>query len=202
MQLVRTPAEARVFFAEQHAGQVDKIGRDYYLSHLEPIAAALAYLGPEAEIAGLGHDWIEDVLDGDIDKGIAELRRRQCPERSIRAIVSVTRIPGESYNDLIDRSCADELGVEIKLVDNRQNLISNPDLAVVNLKQAKSMINGRYLPARDRLLEARVLHALGLYPQPSDPSGMLNRGPREPLPAAIAALNNVRHNLDDRHRKQ
>ena len=156
------------FVRVQHAGQVDKAGRDYYNHHLVPIAAAVAHLGDHAIMAALLHDWIEDILDGDINEGVGRLRAIGCPEPVIAAVVSVTRITRadgtkEKYTDLIARSCDDPLGVYIKLADNGHNITSNPDLAVTDPKQAKSLLSNRYLPARDRLIAARSLHMLGMY---------------------------------------
>lgn len=158
-----TVEAAHVFFKAAHAGQTDKQGRDYYRHHLVPIANEVTHLGDMGVIAALGHDYIEDIHEGDIVAGVAALRAVGCPEEAIDAIVSVTRIPGEPYVDLITRSCANRLGCEIKLVDNKHNIRSNPALALIDLKQAQSLLDTRYLPARDRLIEARTLHRLGLY---------------------------------------
>lgn len=165
--LAMTVAEAHVFFKAAHAGQVDKQGRDYYQFHLIPIAEQVEHLGDIAVIAALGHDYIEDVHGGDIEAGTAALRAAACPERATTAIVSVTRMPGETYDDLITRSCTDPLGCEIKLADNGHNIASNPALAATDPKRAHSLLTKRYLPARDRLIEARTLHRLGLFPAPT-----------------------------------
>lgn len=157
--------EAHEFFRAAHAGQKDKQGRDYYRHHLVPIADEVGGLGDVAVIAALGHDYIEDVHDGDIKAGALALHDARVPDEAISAIVSVTRIPGESYEDLITRSCAHRLGCEIKLADNQHNIVSNPALALIDLKKAVSLLTKRYLPARDRLIEARTLHRLGQYPQ-------------------------------------
>lgn len=159
-----TVADAHAFFKAAHAGQVDKQDRDYYTGHLVPIAEKVAHLGDLAVIAALGHDYIEDVHHGVVGAGIAALAAAGCPDPAIIAIVSVTRMPGESYADLIGRSCADPIGVEIKLADNAHNIESNPGLAATDPEKAKSLLVGRYLPARDRLVEAATLHRLGLYP--------------------------------------
>lgn len=161
---VMTVPAAHAFFKAAHAGQTDQQGRDYYTHHLAPIAAAVEHLGDIAIIAALGHDYIEDVHHGDVDSGIAALRPIGCPEEAIAAIVSVTRLPSETYPDLITRSCADPLGVHIKLADNEHNILSGPALATADPKKALSLLTKRYLPARDRLIEARTLHALGMPP--------------------------------------
>lgn len=157
-------AAAHAFFKAAHAEQVDKQGRDYYLHHLVPIAASVEHLGDIAVIAALGHDYIEDIHKGDIEAGVAALRAVGCPEEAIAAIVSVTRMPGETYADLITRSCAHPIGVHIKLADNAHNIASNPALALVDPKKAESLLLKRYIPARDRLIRAALLHELGLYP--------------------------------------
>lgn len=170
-----TVAQAHAFFKAAHAGQVDKQGRDYYEYHLVPVAASVAHLGDEAVIAALGHDYIEDVHDGDLDAGVTALQAEGTPQRSIDAIVSVTRLPGESYPDLITRSCADPLGVHIKLADNAINIESSPGLAVTDPQKAHSLLVKRYLPARDRLIEARLKHTLGLSPAEESPRRIEHR---------------------------
>lgn len=159
-----TVTDAHAFFKAAHAGQVDAQGRDYYEFHLVPIAKSVEHLGDIAVIAALGHDYIEDVHKGDIAAGVAALRAAGCPEEAITAIVSVTRMPGEAYVDLITRSCVDPLGCEIKLADNGHNIASAPGLALTDPKKAHSLLTKRYLPARDRLVEARTLHRLGIDP--------------------------------------
>ena len=154
-------AEAHVFFADQHHGQTDKQDRDYYLHHLVPIAESVEHLGDAAVIAALGHDWIEDIIK-DVTRATTILCAMRAPGSAISAIVSVTRIPGETYTSLITRSCADPLGVEIKLADNKRNITSNPALALIDLTLAESLLTNRYLPARDRLIEARTRHRAGL----------------------------------------
>lgn len=157
-----TVDRAHDFFRTAHAGQVDKRDRDYYLHHLVPVAVSVEHLGEQAVIAALGHDYIEDVHDGDVAAGSEALRAEGISQEALAAIVSVTRLPGETYADLISRSCADPLGVHIKLADNSLNIASNPGLALVDLAKATSLLVERYLPARDRLIEARTRHLLGL----------------------------------------
>lgn len=147
-------SDAHAFFKAEHAGQTDLSGRDYYEAHLVPIAKAVEHLGVEAVIAALGHDWIEDVVK-DVDVAVAILRRKGCPEVSISAIVSVTRLPGEPYDSLITRACGHPLGVHIKLADNEHNILSGPALAETDPETAERLLR-RYLPARDRLIAART----------------------------------------------
>lgn len=147
-----TVADARELARAKHAGQVDKQGRDYFEAHLVPIAAALAPFGPLAEMAGWLHDIVEDT-----DTSLDDLRALGVPEIVVEAIDAVSRRPGEHYlRGLIPRSAAHPLGRLVKLADNRHNLNSNAELAETDPAKAKSLREGRYLPARRELLAAEA----------------------------------------------
>lgn len=130
-----------------HAGQVDKQGRDYFEAHLEPIATALESFGGEAVMAGYLHDIVEDT---DFTPDL--LRGAGVPDGVVDAVVSVTRVPGEEYAELIERAAAHQLGRLVKLADNALNVLSNGGLAALDPEQARTMLEERYLPARARLL--------------------------------------------------
>jgi (p)ppGpp synthase/HD superfamily hydrolase len=138
--------DAVVLAAHAHAGQVDKLGRDYFEAHLLPIAAELRVHGEYAEMAGLLHDILEDTELTEED-----LRERGVPAEVVRAVVSVTKRHGESYADLIERSAADPLGRRVKLADNAHNLAANPALARTDPEQAKRL-REKYHRARAVLL--------------------------------------------------
>ncbi|KMV19590.1 phosphohydrolase [Mycolicibacterium conceptionense] len=132
-----------------HIGQRDKLGRDYGDGHLAPIAAAASSFGPLAVQAAWLHDTIEDtaltaplLLVAGVDPVV------------VAAVESVTRIPGEKYTELIERAAAHPIGRYVKLVDNAWNITLNPALAEVDPGKGESMLTGRYLPARRRLLDA------------------------------------------------
>ncbi len=129
-----------------HMGQRDKLDRDYYHAHLEPIAAALAPLGVEAEMAG----WLHDILE-DTEVTSTQLRAHGVPEPVIRAVESVSKRPDEAYEDLIGRAAADPLGRYVKLADNALNLESNPALAAVDPAKAERL-REKYTRARAVLL--------------------------------------------------
>jgi len=81
----------RALAREAHAGQIDKLGREYFTAHLAPIATGLREFGPEAEAAGWRHDIIEDTQHtGDT------LRSAGVPEDVVAAVESVTKIEGET----------------------------------------------------------------------------------------------------------
>jgi (p)ppGpp synthase/HD superfamily hydrolase len=131
-----------------HSGQVDKQGRDYYEHHLAPIAASLLPFGESAAMAGLLHDVVEDT-----DWTIERLRVAKVPEPVLRAVDAVTRRPGESYDELIDRAAADPLGRLVKLADNWRNLTGLDDLARTD-PRAAARLRPRYEAARQRLAAA------------------------------------------------
>ncbi len=140
--------EVRALARQAHAGQADKLGRDYYSAHLEPIAAALAEYGQLAEMAGLLHDILEDTaVTSD------ELLERGVPAEVVRAVESVSKRSGETYDDLIDRAAADPLGRLVKLADNAHNLASNDDLARRD-PEAATRLRSKYERARQVLLAA------------------------------------------------
>ena len=98
----------------EHAGQ--RYGEhDYYTAHLSPVAARLAAYGPDMENAGVLHDLLEDT-----DVSVAMLRSEGFPERSIAAILAVTRQSGESYH-LIARAASHLDSARVKYADNRSN---------------------------------------------------------------------------------
>ena len=139
---------------------MDEQGRDYYLAHLLPIAEALRPYGPNAEMAGVLHDIVEDTRDHadparryDLDR----LRTLGVPEIVVEAIDAVTRRPGEPYiSGLIYRSAAHPLGRLVKLADNKHNLAASDELARSNPDRARSLREGRYRPARRILLAAEA----------------------------------------------
>ena len=134
---------------EAHAGQTDKLGRDYYAAHLTPIATALRDFGPEAESAGWLHDIIEDT-----NHTADTLRSAGIAADVVRAVESVTKVEGELYETLIDRACADPIGLLVKLADNTWNLVCGARLAEVDPAEAEELKQRKYLPARKRLLAA------------------------------------------------
>lgn len=141
-------ATVRELVRQAHAGQVDKQGRDYMTSHLEPIAALLAEHGEDAQMAGLLHDILEDTRITS-----EELLEVGVPAHVVRAVESVSKRPGEPYDELIERAASDPLGRLVKLADNSWNLDSNAALAESDPVMA-DQLRVKYEKARARLLRA------------------------------------------------
>lgn len=147
----------RTFVREAHLGQVDKLGRDYYHAHILPIAAGASLFGEQAEKAALLHDILEDT-----EVTANDLLARGIEPEIVSAVQSVSRLATESYEELIGRAMVHPIGKIVKLVDNAWNILSNPDLAKRDPQKAKQILEGRYLPARDRLLIAMGINACWL----------------------------------------
>lgn len=140
-----TVEQARDLARRAHAGQVDKAGQPYHL-HVEAVADMLTKYGPDAQIAGLLHDVIEDTeLTAD------DLRSHGVEEYVVQAVLSVTRQPGESYMDMIRRAADHPLGRLVKLADNAHNS-DRARLAALDSRTADSL-RRRYERAR-RILNA------------------------------------------------
>ena len=137
----------------RHAGQVDALGHDYFEGHLLPISDALRVFGERAQILGLLHDSVEDT-----DLELEDLARVGYDDEIVDGVDSMTRRTNpatgkkELYPRLIDRSRKHPLGRKGKIVDNRWNILLNAQLAKTDPRKAESLLHGRYLPARKRLL--------------------------------------------------
>lgn len=140
---------AREFARQAHTGQRDKAGRDYFDGHLVPIASAAQVFGPDVVAAA----WLHDVLE-DTAATAEDLARAGIPTHVIAGVESVTRRPGESYSELIQRACTDGVGRFVKLVDNAWNITANPNLVQVDPARAAALLKRRYEPARQELLAA------------------------------------------------
>lgn len=106
--------KARAIAEEAHRGQVDK-GGSPYVQH--PVRVAEACCTPEAKVAALLHDTIED---GGVTAGY--LREQGFPDSIVEAVVALTRQEGEDYEDYVRRVAANPIGREVKLADLSDNM--------------------------------------------------------------------------------
>ena len=155
-----TVASAHLLAMEAHEGQVHEDGGDYYLHLLVPLAEAARPYGALAEMAAVLHRVIEDTRDHpDVTRryDADRLRALEVPEEVVRAIDAVTRRQGERYlGGVIQRSASDRLGRLIALLNNKHALDRTLDLATTDPDRARSLREGRYLPARRILLKAEA----------------------------------------------
>ncbi len=155
-----TVGSAHLLAMEAHAGQVHAHGGDFYLHCLVPLAEAARPYGALAEMAAVLHRIVEDTRDHpDITRryDLARLRALEVPEEVVRAVDAVTQRPGERFlGGVIQRSAADRLGRLIALLENKRCLDETLVLAGSDPDKARSLREGRYLPARRILIKAEV----------------------------------------------
>jgi (p)ppGpp synthase/HD superfamily hydrolase len=96
-----------------HAGQLDKAGIPYILHPLRVMQAGSTV---EEKIVGILHDVLEDT-------SITEefLMNEGFPRYIVEAVLSVTKISKEAYEDFIKRCSKNEIGREVKIKDMRDN---------------------------------------------------------------------------------
>ncbi len=105
--------DALALIAEKFRGVQDKAGQPYVL-HL--LRVALANNDPEARIAGLLHDVIEDT-----ETSIEELRSCGFSERVLEAVDRLTHCDSDTYTDYVVRIHQNPLAIACKLADLRDN---------------------------------------------------------------------------------
>ncbi|MGP6460088.1 HD domain-containing protein [Pseudomonas parakoreensis] len=111
--MTQTLERAIAIAATAHAGQVDKGGAPYIL---HPLKVMLRMNSLEERIVAVLHDVVEDC-------GISfdDLRKEGFSEAVLSAIESVTKVPGESYEDFVGRAAQNPIGRVVKLADLEEN---------------------------------------------------------------------------------
>jgi (p)ppGpp synthase/HD superfamily hydrolase len=102
-----------------HRDQVDKAGNPY-IGHPRAVAEALRPHGTLAVQAG----WLHDVIE-DTDVTRDDLLKAGFHPNVVAAVVSVTRVEGETYMDFVRRAAQHPLGRLVKLADVNHN--SSPE---------------------------------------------------------------------------
>lgn len=108
-------ARADAIAAAAHAGQLDKAGQPY-IDHPRAVAELVREHGPNAVMAALLHDTVEDT-----DVTLDQLRAEGFPAEVVDAVDAVTRREGETYMDFIRRARRHPLGRVVKTADNLHN---------------------------------------------------------------------------------
>jgi (p)ppGpp synthase/HD superfamily hydrolase len=101
--------------AAAHEGQVDKAGAPY---NLHPLRMMLAVTTPEARMAAVLHDVVED---GDVT--LEQLRAEAFPAAVVEAVDALTKREHEEddYEAFIRRAALNPIAREVKLADLRDN---------------------------------------------------------------------------------
>lgn len=111
--MTQTLERAIAIAAKAHAGQVDKGGAPYIL---HPLKVMLRMSTLEQRIVAVLHDVVEDC-----GVSLDDLRKEGFSEEVLTAIESVTKVPGESYEDFVDRAAQNPIGRVVKLGDLEEN---------------------------------------------------------------------------------
>jgi len=101
--------------AQAHEGQVDRAGAPYIL---HPLRMMLSVDTPEARMAAVLHDVVEDT-----PVSLEELRAEGFSEAVIGAVEALTKRPEEEddYDAFIRRVAPNPLARQVKLADLRDN---------------------------------------------------------------------------------
>ena len=111
--MTQTLERAIAIAATAHAGQVDKGGAPYIL---HPLKVMLRMTTLEERIVAVLHDVVEDC-----EISLDDLRKEGFSEVVLTAIQSVTKVPGESYEDFVERAAQNPIGRVVKLADLEEN---------------------------------------------------------------------------------
>jgi len=111
--MTQTLERAIAIAATAHTGQVDKGGAPYIL---HPLKVMLRMTTLEERIVAVLHDVVEDC-----GVSLNDLREEGFSEEVLSAIESVTKVPGESYEDFVDRAAQNPIGRAVKLADLEEN---------------------------------------------------------------------------------
>ncbi|KAE9639803.1 HD domain-containing protein [Pseudomonas sp. PB103] len=111
--MTQTLERAIAIAATAHAGQVDKGGAPYIL---HPLKVMMRMSSLEERIVAVLHDVVEDC-----DISLEDLRQEGFSEDVLTAIAAVTKVPGESYEDFVERAGQNPIGRAVKLADLEEN---------------------------------------------------------------------------------
>ena len=100
--------------AEAHAGQKNKDGGPYIL---HPVRVMMRVEGPEAQMAGILHDVVEDT-----DWTIERLRAEGFSEEVLAAVDCLTHREGEDYFEYVARAGSNAVARRVKLADLEDNM--------------------------------------------------------------------------------
>ncbi|MBO3356132.1 GTP pyrophosphokinase [Clostridium perfringens] len=122
-----------IFATEKHMGQIDKSGQPYIL---HPLRVMNNCSNIETKIVAVLHDILEDT-----DAAKEDLLEF-LPEYLVDAIVSITKINNEAYEDYLERVSSNYYATQVKLMDLKDNM----NLDRLNKIEMKDM--KRYLKYR------------------------------------------------------
>lgn len=134
--------KAALICVTKHAGQRDKMGCAYFQ---HPMRVAMRCHTDEEKMVALLHDTIEDT-----DVTAEYLLAEGFPQSVVDGILSVTKRPGESYEEFVARAKRNPLGRVVKLHDLEDNL---DIFRLTELDADMTARYNKYLAARRFLLD-------------------------------------------------
>ena len=97
-----------------HDGQIDKGGKPYIL---HPVYISTKFDDADLKCVSLLHDVIEDT-----SMTVYDLRRNGISEHIIQAVIAITKVVGEKYEDYIARVMNNKLALQVKIEDMKHNM--------------------------------------------------------------------------------
>lgn len=110
---------AREIATEAHKGQFRRDGVTPYHTHPEAVAERVSDEGKPAA-------WLHDVLEDCKGWNAGRLMDSGVDERTVWAVVKLTKIYGVDYEAYINSVKQDPIAREVKIADIEHNLASNP----------------------------------------------------------------------------
>jgi (p)ppGpp synthase/HD superfamily hydrolase len=118
---------------EAHAGQFRRCGIVPYIEHPRAVVSRVGD-DPEAQASAWLHDVVEDseyTAEALLEAGI--------PTSVVDAVAILTKTPGLSYDDYLERVAASPLATKVKVADMLSNLADNPSDKQIR-KYAKGLL--------------------------------------------------------------
>lgn len=109
---------ARQLATAEHAGQFRRDGVTPYIAH--PAAVAASLTEPKAQAVA----WLHDILE-DCDVTVT-LLRLAFPGDVVDAVMTLTKRPGQDYQDYICQILLNPLARQVKIADIKHNLSCDP----------------------------------------------------------------------------
>lgn len=139
-------AESVKLACEIHAGQVDKAGEPYILHCLEVMLQTSKHVNSRVDkelilCAAVLHDSIEDTKD--LVHTLEEINRIG-GNGLLYYIGYLTRIPGENYNQYIDKICRSAVCALIKKQDLKHNMNLNRFPLLIEREDKKNISRRNY----------------------------------------------------------
>jgi hypothetical protein len=110
---------AKAIATVAHYGQFRRDGVTPYLTH---VTAVVANVSAKARPVA----WLHDVLEEDESFTADLLADMGVASKTVAAVVAITKIQGEDYDDYIERVKKNPLACEVKIADIKHNQSQNP----------------------------------------------------------------------------